>query len=103
MPMNPLGIRTAQLDVDELVRRIPLRNLRPPLERQAKKRKSIIDQRALPDGKWGWRQRRESELGRRDALEIGGIAEKVEYSFDRHAQSHAGSHNVLRIFQAHEE
>ena len=76
VPMNPFAIRTFQLFVDKLARRIPRTNPRPPAHRQSVEQNPVVNQRSFLHPGGHLRQNLKSKRWRSQSDEICGIGEK---------------------------
>src|SRR6266478_7032398 len=81
MRVMPVGVGTAQLHIHKTMRRIPLGDFGPPMDRDTVNTDPIINERAGPhrDGRLG--EHLEMQPGRRDGFQIARFAEKSENFF----------------------
>ncbi|SPE31054.1 hypothetical protein SBA2_590034 [Acidobacteriia bacterium SbA2] len=78
MGVAPEAVWALQLHVDEQSRRTPFLDAASPPHRQAVPGKLVINQSAGPEFKVGLPEELEAKLGRRDTVEVAGLAEKRE-------------------------
>src|SRR5919112_2844248 len=96
MGMNPEAIGTAQLLVYELTGRSPVRDARPPTQRDPEQAELVVDQGPFSHRDRLWREDPETQFGRGDALEVGCVDEKGEHPFGWQRQTHRRRENVER-------